>query len=180
LKRQNLISCVICALGFAVYANSQAVPTASRSGALQIGAGFSYGKPDYTETAIKGPTAYATFDINQHLGAEADIHYVSLIAPGKVGEDSYLIGPRYVFTYKRFMPYAKVLVGLGDIKLDFNAVPHSSLLKFVYAGGAGLDFRVIRNINLRAIDFEYQQWPNFQPHGLSPYILTAGAAYVFR
>lgn len=167
-------------LGFAVYAHSQAVPTASRTGALQIGGGFSYGKPDYTETAIKGASAFATYDLTQHLGAEADIHVVSLSAPGKVGENAYLIGPRYVFNKNRFSPYVKLLAGLGEIKFNFASVPASTTTTFVYALGAGLDVKITNNINVRAGDFEYQQWPSFKPHGLSPYGITVGAAYVFH
>jgi len=180
LKRQNLISCLVCTLGFAVYAHSQAVPTASRTGALQIGGGFSYAKPDYTETAIKGASAYSTFDLTKHLGAEADIHVVSISTPDRVGENSYLIGPRYVFNEKHFSPYAKVLAGLGEIKFNFATMPASSTTTFVYALGAGLDVQVTHNINIRPIDFEYQQWPTFKPHGLSPYVITVGAAYVFH
>ena len=39
---------------------------------------------------------------------------------------------------------------------------------------------VTRKINVRVIDFEYQQWPGFSPNGLSPYVITAGAAYTFH
>lgn len=180
MKRHIFTSWFACVFGFSIFAHGQAVPTATRAGALQIGAGASYVTPDYTESTDKGPSVYATFDFTQHIGVEATIHYTSIITPSDLGEDSFLIGPRYVYRRNRFEPYAKVLFGIGQINFQFDNAPHHKDTYGIYALGAGLDIRASRKINIRAIDFEYQQWPTFKPHSLSPYIITVGAAYTFR
>ena len=180
MKRQNYIGWFACVFGLSIFSHAQAIPTASSAGSLQIGAGFTYLQPDYAQTADKGPTFYATFDISQHLGIEADVHYTSIITPTDIGEDTYLIGPRYVFRHNRFMPYVKLLAGVGQLNLQFDYAPHSKATKFAYALGGGLDYKLTRSINIRAIDFEYQQWPGFSPHGLTPWGITVGAAYQFH
>ena len=49
----------------------------------------------------------------------------------------------------------------------------------MYAPGVGIDIRIKSYLNVRC-DFEYQQWPSFPPSGLSPAVLSIGAAYHFR
>jgi hypothetical protein len=178
LKRQIFISCFACLFGFSIFAQAQATPTASRAGSLQLGAGFTYVVPDYGQSHDKGPTFYGTYDFTQHLGVEADIHYASIIAPADIGEDSYLIGPRYVITHKRFAPYAKLLFGFGQLNLQFDTSPHTKTNHFAYAVGAGLDYHLTRSINIRAFDFEYQQWSYLS--GLTPLVYTVGVAYQFH
>ncbi len=95
------------------------------------------------------------------------------------GKDSYLVGPRYVFHYRRLQPYAKALVGVGQINLQFDYSPHTKTTHFAYALGGGVDLRATHHINIRCFDFEYQQW-QFSPHGLSPTVMTIGAAYRFH
>jgi hypothetical protein len=180
LKRHHLISWFACVFGLSIFAHSQASPTAERHGALQIGAGATYVSPDYGSKNDAGPTFFLDYDFTPHLGIEGTIHYTSIITPGDIGEDTYLVGPRYVFHHNRFRPYAKVLAGVGQINLQFDYAPHQKYSKFVYAFGGGLDYLVTRKINVRAIDFEYQQWPGMAPHGLSPYAITVGAAYSFH
>jgi opacity protein-like surface antigen len=164
--------------GFSIFAHAQATPTASRAGDLQVGAGFTWVKPDYSGGHDKGPTFYATYDFMQHIGVEGDIHYASIIAPNDVGEDSYLIGPRFVYKKKRFTPYAKVLFGVGTLNLQFDTSPHSKTTQFAYAVGAGLDYRLTHSINIRAFDFEYQHWSYLT--GLTPLVYTVGVAYSFH
>jgi opacity protein-like surface antigen len=178
LKRHIFISCFACLFGFSISALAQATPTASRPGSLQIGAGGTLVIPDYAQAHDKGPTFFATFDFTQHLGVEGDIHYASIIAPDDVGEDSYLIGPRFVINHKRFAPYAKLLFGVGELNLQYDYSPHTKTSHFAYAVGAGLDYHLTRSINIRAFDFEYQQWSYL--NGLSPVVMTIGAAYQFH
>jgi hypothetical protein len=178
LKRRILLSCFACTFGFSFFAHAQATPTASRAGTLQLGVGATLVVPDYVGAHDKGPTFYGTFDFTQHLGVEADVHYASIITPDDVGEDTYLLGPRYVYNHNRFAPYAKVLFGIGQLDLEFDTVPHSKTSYFAYALGAGLDFKATRSINVRAFDFEYQDWSYM--HGLNPLVMTIGVAYAFR
>jgi hypothetical protein len=178
LKRQIIISCFACLFGFSNFAHAQASPTASRAGDLQVGAGFTWVAPDYAGGHDKGPSFYATYDFMRHVGVEGVIHYASIIDPNDVGEDTYLIGPRFVVNKKRFAPYAKVLFGVGQLNLQFDTQPHSKSTHFAYAVGGGLDYKLTRKVNIRAIDFEYQHWSYLT--GLTPIVLTVGAAYSFH
>ena len=180
MKRHTYIGWFACLFGLSIFAHAQAVPTATRGGALQVGIGGTYAKPVYGNVGIKGPTVYGTFDFTQHIGIEGDIHYASVFTPTDIGENSYLLGPRVVFHKKRFNPYAKVLFGIGSFNTQFDTSPHTTNYFKMYAFGAGVDVRAGHHINVRAFDFEYQKWPSFYPHGLSPVVMTIGAAYRFN
>jgi hypothetical protein len=157
---------------------AQAVSTVSRAGVAQIGAGWSFASADYSP--IQGLSICGTFDFARHWGIEGDIHRVSTITPADIGEDSYLLGPRYVFRHNRFSPYAKVLFGLGRFKYQYDTAPHTAYTYKIYSFGGGLDIQATQHINVRAIDFEYRQWPGYPPNGLAPQVWTFGAAYAFR
>ncbi|MCU1320943.1 MAG: hypothetical protein JWM43_592 [Acidobacteriaceae bacterium] len=167
--------------GLSLFVHAQAVPTATGGiGGMQIGVGATYVRPDYSRSGDKGPTLYGTFDFTEHIGIEGDVHYASVFTPGDVGEDTYLIGPRYVFHRGRFAPYAKGLLGRGVMSFQFDNSPHHNEGFWVYALGGGLDFKAPHHINIRVFDFEYQQWPTFNPHTLSPMVMTIGVAYRIR
>lgn len=161
----------------------QALPTASRTGILQVGGGVSNAQTDEFESRISGIMVYATFDIRKHLGIEADIHMLNIITPNDFAEASYLGGVRYVWRFRHVDPYVKVLAGIGQTYLqppyDTHA-PGTPGSYMVLAGAGGIDIRLPHHINVRAIDFEYQMWPNFPPNGLNPTIISFGAAYRFN
>lgn len=146
---------------------------------MQLGGGWSIANPDYAQRNVQGFTIYGNLDFTRHWGIEGDIHRVSLLTPTNVGVDSYLLGPRYVYRYNRFNPYAKVLFGLGRFKYKFDNAPEAVYTYKIYAFGGGLDISATKRINIRAIDFEYQEWPGYPPHGLTPLVYSFGAAYVF-
>ncbi len=181
----------LCLAFIASAVPAQDIPAATRGGILQVGGAFSIGKPDYFDNSITGITGYATFDLNQHLGAEVDIHILTLSTPRDIGEQSYMIGPRYVYrVHERYMPYGKVLFGIGKTiaeapyiatvtngKPSFLGVPGTY---GAYGFGGGLDINISRVLTVRAIDFEYQKWPGFPKNGLSPSIISFGVAYRIR
>lgn len=157
----------------------QAIPAASRIAALQVGVGVTIVNPDYGPKDIQGITLYADYDLLKFIGIEADIHRVSIITPTDLGEDSYLLGPRFYFRKYRFKPYAKAMAGIG--RLNFQTPyysPASSSTFGIYALGGGVDIAVTRRINIRAIDFEVQKWPGYGK-GLTPTAITFGVAYRF-
>ena len=179
MKRLALtVAAGLLAFGVAPRLHAQATATASRSGGLQVGGGYSIASPDYGQKKIEGVSAYADLNFTYHIGVEVVAHKVSIFTPQDIGEDSYLIGPRYVFHYKRLEPYAKVVFGYGVFQTQYDNRPHTSTSYGVYGGGGGVDIRATPHINVRAIDFEYQKWPGFGS-GLTPYVATFGAAYVF-
>jgi hypothetical protein len=181
LKRHTFIACFACVLGLTTWSHAQAVPTASRAGTIQIGLGGTFVSPDYGSKYAKGLSIYGDFDFTHHLGVEGDIHFASLITPTDIGENSYLIGPRYRYSRNRFTAYGKALFGIGQFQFQQGTYGSGSSATYgVYAFGGGLDVRATHHINVRAIDFEYQKWPGFAPNGLTPYATTIGVAYAFR
>jgi opacity protein-like surface antigen len=164
---------------FASLGHSQALPTATSHGAVQIGIGWTYAKPDYGEKAIQGVTAFGDFDFTPHIGAEAEYHYLSLETPTDLGENSVLVGPRYVLRHGKYSLYAKALIGVGDIVIQEEADnPQGGAGTYLaFAGGAGLDYSVTKHIVVRG-DFEYQHW-NYR-NGLTPTAFTAAVAYRFH
>jgi hypothetical protein len=180
LKRHTLIGCFACVLSLTTWAHGQASPTASRVGSVQLGVGGMFASPDYGNLYIQGLTFYGDFDFMQHLGAEFDIHFATN-TPQDESEDTYMLGPRYTWRHKRLGAYGKVLFGLGRFGYQAGSFAHPYTDSyFVYSGGAGVEFQATHHINVRAFDAEFQKWPTFPPHGLSPIVYTVGVAYVFH
>ena len=180
MLRQFLVS-LIFASSASVALHAQASATAERLAVVQVGAGLSIVHPDYETSSIKGYSIYGDFDFTPHFGIEGDAHIANVITPTDIAENSYLLGPRYVFHKGRFNPYAKALLGLGVFTFQpvyVNSTSSSSTHK-MYAFGGGLDFAAKRRLNIRAFDFEYQSWPGFTANGLTPLVFTFGAAYHF-
>jgi len=168
--------------------HGQAIPTASSAGDLQIGAMFTLANTDYRPDKFKGYGFYTTFDFRYHVGIEGEFHQVNDPDPKDgVYERTYEIGPRYVLRHGRYNPYAKLMYGRGVFNYPLEPVsPGSSTLvqtaNLAYnigAIGAGLDYRILPGLNAR-VDYEYQKWLSFPPNGLSPQLLSFGAAYRFH
>lgn len=165
--------------------HGQATAAATRGGATQIGAGYTWSNEDqYPGKHLQGMTIYGTFDLNNHLGVEGDLHLASVFKSYfQYKETSYDAGLRWVEHYRKFAPYAKALVGFGHSsavnsrQIVGGSTPGSY---FLYGLGGGLDYNVTDKMSIRCVDFEYQRWPNFPPNGLTPPLLTFGAAYRLR
>jgi hypothetical protein len=156
--------------------HAQAEATASRLGDLKIGGGFSSANSDYYKR-FNGGSAYVNFDFLPHIGVEGEFHFVS--GTNGIYEKTYEGGGRYYRTYKKFVPFAKVMYGRGV----FNYPPladgfRPNLAYNLVAGGIGTDYRMKPWLYVRA-DWEYQDWFGFQNSSLSPSILTIGASYRF-
>ena len=162
------------------YVHAQAVPTATRAATAQVGAGVSLASPDYGTRYIKGVSVFGDLDLGAHLGAEFDVHLVSYITPTDIGQDTYLVGPRYTYRRKHLNVYGKGLLGLGTFQYQYDNIPHYHDSYFIYALGGGLDVDLSRHVVLRAIDFEAQRWPGYRQDGLTPFVTTFGLAYAFR
>ncbi len=184
MKRHHLVGLLVFVLGFSIASHAQAVPAATRLASVQVGAGFSFAVPDYGPTYIKGLTVYGDVDLWRRLGVEADMHYISLLTPTDIGEDTYLIGPRYSLVRQgRLNAYVKALGGVGRFEYQSGTYPHPHTDTFgVFSLGGGIDFRASKHINVRAIDIEAQRWPGYgtpgyPAHGLTPFVTTFGVAY---
>jgi opacity protein-like surface antigen len=180
LKNLRVLGSLVFVLSFCSVARAQAIPTASSRGALQVGGGWSFAKPDYGQKNIQGISGFADWDFGRHWGVEADAHYIALITPTDLAENSYMVGPRFIYPHGRFKLYGKGLFGVGDLVIQEQQdnLGRSSQTNFAYAIGGGLDINATKHIAIRAIDFEYQHW-NYLT-GLTPTVFTVGAAYRFH
>jgi len=178
----------ICLVGVAAdRLHAQALPTALAPGVLQIGAMFNIVAPDYRPAPFYGYGFYTTFDFKYHIGIEGEFHQVNdTNSTEDIYERTYEIGPRYVLHHGRYNPYAKIMYGRGVFKypsmLDGATGQVSRTATVAYniaAIGAGLDYRVVPAMNVRA-DYEYQRWFGFPPNGLTPMVLSFGVAYNFH
>ena len=177
---KNFAFAVFCLAGVAVFTrplSGQAVFAANESTRIQAGAGGTLLYTDYGEQANKGLSFWADYDFHRFLGLEAEGHLGGIISPDDIGENTYLIGPRILYRKRHLTAYGKALVGRGTITDQLRN--HSSSYN-LYAFGGGLEYKVSRRLNLRAVDFEIQKWPDFQPNSLSPTVITVGVSYVIR
>jgi opacity protein-like surface antigen len=159
-------------LGWSFGLLGQALPTASRVGDLQVGAGLVRGRPDYVPGSYDGVAIYADFDFRTHLGVEAEFHDV---AGDQIAEQTYEVGGRYHLTLGPLVPYVKGMAGRGVFDYPGGL---TKLRYTMYAGGGGLDVKVGEHLRVRG-DYEYQGWSGFVNGGLSPRLVTIGVAYHF-
>ncbi len=130
----------------------------TRGGAppLTVGGYFSYFNTDYASNHMAGVGAFVDWMPLRNLGVEAEGRWLRFNALHDFNQDTYLIGPRYSFRRGHHLtPYAKVLMGAGEINFPYS-LAHGGY--FALAPGAGVDYRLTRHWRARA-DYEYQLWP---------------------
>lgn len=191
MKRIYLIGLFFLTFGFSINIHAQALPAAKRLRAAQVGAGFSFAIPDYGGTYLKGFTGYADLDLFRRLALEFDAHFNSIFTPTDIGEDTFLIGPKFsIMRRGRAHIYVKGLGGIGRFHYQKGVyqtytIPSIHTDTFgVFAIGGGIDFHASPHLNVRAIDVEAQDWPSYgtpghPAHGLTPFVTTFGVGYVF-
>ena len=183
LRTIGMLACLLSLTTMGRTQNAGTLPTATGYTTLQAGGGFSYARPDYGNSAIMGASLFADYNFSMHLGVEADIHRISFVTPTNLAENSYFIGPRFLFPHGRFTFYCKGLVGEGDlVATDQQNSPgiqnNGNTLSFAYSLGGGIDYQATPRIVVRALDYERQRWSYI--HGLTPAVYTVGVAYRFR
>lgn len=183
----------------------QAKPTATRRGDLQVGGGFSYDFPDYSEHKFYGYSIYADLDFTEHFGVEGEFRQDNDHTVDASGhtvpqyQRNLDAGLRYHRVYGRFQPYAKFMAGLARMEYPPAPPPASqttplALINYGFiAPGGGVDYVISPHISLRA-DMEFQMWfkepdPRLGydyfagtgglPNGLTPIVYTGGIAWRF-
>ena len=168
---------LFCAIVWALFAGrtgtAQAIATAGGPGSyVAVGGGISSFQADYGKRIITGGMIYADVNPQWRVGLEGEARFLRYHTFEDVTESNYLGGVRVaILQPRRWQPYAKFLAGMGKITLPFNYA-HGSFL--TYAPGAGLDIAWNDRITVRAVDLEYQHWPQFTYGPLSPYGVSAG------
>jgi hypothetical protein len=163
----------LLSLSMSALVHAQVTP-AGRGGAHLVGGGFiSEYSPDYGPNELLGAGIFLDFNLHGHLGVEGEARFLRFNQVYDVHEDTYELGPRYRWRIRRWEPYAKFMIANGQFNFPFS-YGHGGY--FVVAPGGGLDFHIHR-FTIRAIDYEYQHWFNFQNGSLSPNGFSSGIAY---
>ncbi|RXH57441.1 outer membrane beta-barrel protein [Granulicella sibirica] len=171
---------LICGLLMAWKAGAQAAPAAVGPGtALRIGGGISGFQIDYGERHLGGGVAWVDANPYWRVGIEGEARWLGYHSDNQVTESTYLVGPRVpILQHGAFEPYVKAMAGGARFTFPFG---YGNGTYFVVAGGGGVDVNVGRNWQVRAVDFEYQRWPQFTFGVLNPYGVSAGISYrLFR
>jgi opacity protein-like surface antigen len=158
----------------------QAAP-AVRSNVAPLTAGGYYSNfySDFNPVRLGGAGVYIDWNLFGKLGVEGEARWLRFNQLSGSYQDHYLIGPRYSWRFKNFVPYAKFLMGAGELQFNFNE-GHGGY--FAMAPGGGLDYRLTHRVTLRLIDYEYQFWPTalgggLPSNGLNPNGFSFGAGY---
>ena len=177
-----LFCCILCAL--ATTARAQVVASATRSPlSLDVGGMGSLFQPDYAGTGVPAQAPNRLYGVGTYVDLRVR-HWIQFEAEGRwlrfnqyqnIYEDNYLIGPRVpIHETRRYKPYAKALFGYSKMNFQYNyAYGHFADI----ALGGGVDIPVTRKVTLRAINFEYQLWPNWLNGTLKPYGGDVGISY---
>ena len=150
---------------------------------LSAGGMGSLFQPDYAGTGVAaqapnylyGFGAYVDLRVRHWIQFEAEGRWMRFNEYENISEDNYLIGPKVpIHETRRYKPYAKALFGYSKMNFQYNyAYGHFADL----ALGGGVDIPLTRKITLRAINFEYQLWPNWLNGTLKPYGGDVGVSY---
>lgn len=153
----------------------QALPTATDTRpTLSVGGAYSNFQADYGKRMLGGYTITADYDRTPRYSLEFQARVLRMNQEVGTHATTLLIGPRVSYHWRWFNPYAKLLIGDGKFHFPYNYAEGSY---FVLAPGAGLDVRLgTSRYTVRAIEFEYQSWPNFSFGGLNPYGISTGVS----
>ncbi len=177
-------SALAVALTFATAAprlSAQAVAAATGN-ALAVGVDYQSANPDYGPSRSQGLGIYANYDFSRYVGVTAEVNLQTAFSHKVIFlEHTYLFGVRGEYHKKRFLPYAKLLVGGASASVNGNFPLENAPASYpAVAIGGGLDYRFEHHLTVRAIDFEQQEWLSYHPNGLTPTIISFGAAYRFQ
>ena len=181
---KSSFSALAVAFTFALAAprlSAQAVAAATGN-ALSVGVDYQSVNPDYGPVRSQGMGVYANYDFSRFVGVTAELNFQTAFSHNVVFlEHSYLFGVRGEYHKKRFLPYGKVLVGGANSAVNgsFYLINAPGTYPVVAIGG-GLDYRFEHHLSVRVIDYEQQEWLSYHPNGLTPGIISFGAAYRFQ
>jgi hypothetical protein len=180
---KKILSLMIVLLPCAM-AGAQVVP-AARGGALgnglRVGGEFSAFNPDFSSQELYGVGAYVDYDVKKWIGVEGNVRFMQFNKfSGKLTQNTYAGGARFIYNKNKFAPFGKVMYGLATTTFPpFSFNPNYTSDSYPYYSiGAGLDYKVNRRISIRG-EYEYQFWSNFQGRSkpLEPNGFTFGASY---
>jgi hypothetical protein len=159
------------------YSRAQAVESAETRGlSISVGgiaSGFNAGQYD---NWLLGAGTFVDIHFNHWVQVEAEGRWLYWNQYYGQHESNYLIGPRVpIKRFGRSQLYGKALIGEGKQTFAFG-YGYGSFTALAFGGT--LDYRLSRRLSLRAVDFEYQYWPQWlNNESLKPYGVSTGVAY---
>ena len=121
---------------------------------------------------------YADLDLKGRVGFEAIARWLPINGITGETQANYLVGPRiHVRGIWKAHPYVKILGGVS--RSTFNHGAASGEFGTVAIGG-GVDIPWKHNLTIRALDYEYQFWPEYLGDPLAPHGFSSGVSYHFQ
>lgn len=174
-KAWRILVLMVAGLCFAGLAKGQARESATAGKAfVWAGASASGYYLEYGTIKELGVSAFVDADSVRRFGIEGEGRWLEYHRKADVHVETYMIGPRYHFDIGRFQPYVKGMIGVGYFNFPYNYA-HGSYL--VTAAGGGIDYQLHGRWSLRALDAEYQYWPQFTFGAMSSAGVSAGIRY---
>jgi hypothetical protein len=173
----------------ALSARAQVVPSATaRHVSIAAGGMASLFQPDFngdwgpqypiaqaSNYPLIGMGAYVDVKFSRWVQIEAEGRWLRFNQYANIYQDNYLLGPRVpIHRFGKVTVYGKALIGFSRMNFD-SLGEHGRFTDTAFGGGA--DIKLTKRISLRAIDVEYQYWPQWGNSTLSPYGASAGIGY---
>ena len=167
-------------------ARAQVAPTVKVSGLpLGVGGGLSDYSVDYGPgRRMLGFSEWADYELFHGIGIEAEGTEIILDKPSslqRMKQETIKGGVIYkAREFWKIRPYAKGLIGIGNIDFPSNDPFYTHDTFVVEAFGGGVEYPVWNSLKIRG-DYEYQMWNQyFGNNNLTPNGFTIGATYYFR
>lgn len=157
--------------------SAQAIESADARGLrINVGGMVSGFQPDEGNNDLLGLGAYTDVRFTHWIQVEGEARWLRFNQYFGEHQDTYLVGPRVpIKEFGRAQVYGKVLIGMGKMTFP-NDYGYGTFTALAYGGT--LDYRLSRKLTLRAVDFEFQQWPKWlNNQSLYPYGVSVGMAY---
>ena len=154
---------------------AQARSTASGPGGfIAVGGGVSAFATDYGQQTLAGGFAFADLHPTWRVGIELEARQLRLHNAEQLKQANYLAGVRVTLWPTGLSPYVKFLAGDGHIDFPFGYGKGDYL---ALVPGAGVEYALSDRLTLRALELEYQYWPQFTFGALKPYGLSTGISF---
>jgi hypothetical protein len=167
-----LLAVALLELAGAARMVAQVVPAAD-AGSYRISAGgtVSAFHLQYGDRKLGGITAFVDADTIRGIGLEGEARWLELHQFANMHVETYSVGVRYHRNWRKFQPYAKGLIGIGEVNFPYNYATGSYT---VLTMGGGADYLWHHRVGFRVAEFEYQYWPEFTFGSMSSYGISTG------
>ena len=136
--------------------------------------------PQASPQPLFGIGAYVDVKLSRWVQLEAEGRWQRFNEYYSVYQDNYLVGHRLpVYRIKRATVYAKALVGFSEMNFGtyYYGQPAGHGRFTDLAFGGGVDIKMTHRLSIRALDAEYQYYPDWGNTTLSPYGASVGIGY---